>query len=313
MIAAVGVERTRPSRVPTSSTSREALLERTVTLYWRHLPLWMGLLAPLAVTAASVYWLVGRVVAALHPSDIPPQAAAALAALPPLAAGSWLLAGVVGAQAIALQESGATGAMPRARDILQRLAPRFAGTLATAMLVVVHVVALGAVGAAVAAGLAWLPIGVLPRWGASQGTARSIALLVLLPLLVAGVVPAVWWFGRHAIAIPLHTLEGGSPWATLRTAGALTRGRVGPVLGLVIVTGVANSVLVLACRAAGSLMTLLVAPDWFRPIFGEGPLRSSAGAGVQLAATLVATFVTLPLVLLPLSVLCLAWRDGPRG
>jgi hypothetical protein len=310
MNAAVGLQRTRPRRVPTSSSSREALLEHTFALYWRHLTLWMGVLLPVAVTAASVYWLAGRAVAALMPAGVPPQVAAAVTVMPRLAAALWLLAGVVGAQVIALRDlASATNRMPPLLDILRRLLPRFAGTLATSTLVIVHVAALGALGAAVGAGLAGMPLSILPRFGASQGTSRSVALLLLLPLLVAGVLPAVWWLGRHAVAIPLQTLEGGSPWATLRTARAMTRGRIGSVLGLFIVTSVANSVLVLLCRAAGSLVTLLVAPDRFRPIFGEGPLRSTAGAGVQLAATLVATFVTLPLVLLPFAVLCLWLRD----
>ena len=83
------------------------------------------------------------------------------------------------------------------------------------------------------------------------------------------------------------------------------------MLGLLLVTVVASNVFVLLCRAAGSLATLLLAPDHFRPIFGEGPLGSGAGAGVQLGATLAATFVTLPLMLLPLAVLS-EWMRG-RG
>jgi hypothetical protein len=79
------------------------------------------------------------------------------------------------------------------------------------------------------------------------------------------------------------------------------------------VTSLASQAIVLLTRAAGSLLTLLIAPERFRPIFGEGPLRSAAGAEVQLGATLLATFLTLPLVLLPLSVLCLHLRDAEQS
>jgi hypothetical protein len=77
------------------------------------------------------------------------------------------------------------------------------------------------------------------------------------------------------------------------------------VLGLLIVTVLANSILVILSRAAGSLVTLLFWREQFRPIFGEGPLdatATAAGGWVQLGATLFASVLTVPLVLLPLAV-----------
>jgi hypothetical protein len=290
---------------PSSSRSREALLERTFSLYWQHLPWWLALLAPVAASAGVVHVGLAGAVAAL--ADAPAPIAAAARAIPAVAAAAWLLAGAIGAQAIALREVQTNASWPTLGRVFRRLTPRFLPTLAVSMLVIVHLLALIALGGGAAAGLAALPLTLLPRWGVSDGTARSIALLVLLPLLVAGVVPALWWFGRHAIAIPIQTLAPRSAWSALRTARQATRGRVGAVLGLVIVTQCAGNVLVLLSRMAGSLATLLVAPDRFRPIFGEGPLRSADGAIVQLGATLVATFVVLPLMLLPFSIIWSAW------
>jgi hypothetical protein len=290
---------------PSSSRSREALLERTFSLYWRHLPWWLALLAPVAVSAGVVHVGLARALATL--ADAPAPIAAAARAIPAVAAAAWLLAGAIGAQALALREAQTTAAWPSLGHVFRLLTTRFLSTLAVSMLVIVQLLALIALGGGAAAGLASLPLTLLPQWGVSDGTARSIGLLVLLPLLVAGVVPALWWFGRHAIAIPIQTLAPGSAWSALRTARHATRGRVGAVLGLVIVTQCAGNVLVLLSRMAGSLATLLVAPDRFRPIFGEGPLRSADGAIVQLGATLVATFVVLPLMLLPFSIIWLAW------
>ena len=197
--------------------------------------------------------------------------------------------------------------LPPLRDVLVRLARRFAGTLATTVVVLVHVAALGALGAGAAAGLAWLPLGAAAALGASDGNraidgaARAAAAARGRPR--AGAVVAGPARARDSVHAPSTDDRRGR-----RSGGHATptRGRVGSVLGLLVVTTVASSVLVLLCRAAGSLATLLVAPDRFRPIFGEGPLRSGAGAGVQLGATLAATFVTLPLVLLPLAVIAVS-------
>jgi hypothetical protein len=310
--------------VPNPSSSREALLEQTFSLFWRHLGWWILLLTPSAVSAVAVYVLLERAREVLLP-DAPAAVIAATTVMPEIAALAWLLGGAIGSQVIALRAAarrsaalgaagpgGDAGAWPSIGDVLGQLAPRFAAVVATSVLVTVHVAAIGALGAGVAAALAALPLSVFPRWGVSDGTARSIALLVLLPLLVAGAIPTFWWFGRHAIAIPVAALEHVSPWAALRAARHATRGRLGSVLGLFIVTSVFSNVFVLLSRMIGSLGTLLVAPDLFRPIFGEGPLKSADGAIVQLAATLLAAFVTLPLMLLPFAVLCLALRDGLR-
>jgi hypothetical protein len=299
--------------VPNPSSSREALLEQTFSLFWRHLGWWILLLTPSAVSAVAVYVLMERAREVLLP-DAPAPVIAATTVMPEIAALAWLLGGAIGSQVIALRAAalrGGAAAWPSIGDVLGQLAPRFAPVVATSVLVTVHVAAIGAVGAGVAAALAALPLSVLPGWGVSDGTARSIALLVLLPLLVTGAIPTFWWFGRHAIAIPVAALEHVSPWAALRAARQATRGRLGSVLGLFIVTSVFSNVFVLLSRMAGSLGTLLVAPDLFRPIFGEGPLKSADGAIVQLGATLLATFVTLPLMLLPFAVLCLALRTGP--
>jgi hypothetical protein len=303
--------------VPTPASQREALLERTFAFYWRHLGWWLALVAPVVASAGAVWLLVDRALAALLPPDGPRPIVAAVAVMPHIAAAAWLLAGAIGGQAIALRE-GERHTWPALGDVLAQLASRFAATLAAAVLVIVHVAAIGAVGVGAAAALASAPMTLLPRWGVSEGAARSITLLLLLPLLVAGAAPVFWWLARHAIAIALCALEPISPWAALRAARDTTRGRVWAVLGLVIVTQCASNVLVLFSRMAGSLATLLVAPDRFRPIFGEGPLRSADGAIVQLGATLAATFVLLPLMLLPFAVVTVAWRNSgeprpPRG
>jgi len=297
--------------VPTPSDLREALLERTFTLYWRHLWWWMRLLVPLALTAGVVYGLLAPALAHVLPANVPQALAVAATVIPRVAAVTWLIAGLAGAQALALRDR----TLPPLSRVAAVLVPRFAGIYAATTLVAVEVAALGALGAGLAAGLASLPLRMLPSMGAGDLTARSISLLVLLPLLVLGAVPAVWWLVRHVLAIPFQALDGGSPWASLRAARASSRGHVGAILGLLVVTAVASNVLVLVCRAAGSLATLLVAPGLFRPIFGEGPLRSAAGADVQRGATLLATLVMLPLMLLPLAVIAhrLRGTNEPQG
>jgi hypothetical protein len=300
-------------RVPTPASTREALLERTFALYWRHLGWWLALLAPLAVSAGLIHLVVDRAAAMLPPAEGAPALARALTVMPAVAAAAWLLAGAIGGQALALRaEHAAAGRWPSLGAVLATLAPRFLATLATTVLVVVSAAAIGVVSLGAAAAVAAAPMTLLPRWGVSDGSARSISLLLLLPLIVTGAAPVLWYLARHTIAIAISALEPRAPWAALRAARETTRGRVWAVLGLVIVTQCAGNVLVLLSRMVGSLATLLVAPDRFRPLFGEGPLRSADGAIVQLGATLAASFVMLPLMLLPFAVVTLAWRKPSR-
>jgi hypothetical protein len=172
-------------------------------------------------------------------------------------------------------------------------------------LVALIVSVLGLAGLGVAAGLAWLPQWLLPALGASAATAKAISLLVLLPLLVLGSAPAIWAFGRHVLAIPLAAILERPAIAILARGREMARGHTGSILGLFLVASLAGTVAVLLFRLAGSLATLMLAPDYFRPIFGSGPLESDAGLGVQIAMTAAATFLTLPLQLLPFAVFCL--------
>jgi hypothetical protein len=298
------------SDVPTPASAREALLEQTFTLYWRRLGWWLKLVAPLAISAAAVYWLVDRAAQTVLPAHTPPWTARAAVIAPRFAAAAWLLAGVSAGQALALRAARDAGqAWPSLGSVLGALAPRFPRALATTMLVLVSAAAIGVLSIGAAAALAAAPMTLLPRWGVSDGSARSLSLLVLLPLLVAGVAPVLWFLSRSLPAIAVGAIASLSPVAALRASRAATRRRVWAVLGLVIVTQCASNVVVLLSRMAGSLGTLLVAPDLFRPIFGEGPLRSADGAVVQLAATLAATAVMLPLMLLPFAVVAVAWTD----
>ena len=70
--------------------------------------------------------------------------------------------------------------------------------------------------------------------------------------------------------------------------------------------------MVLLARAVGSLLTLIVAPERFRPIFGRGPWAGAAGPEVQFATTVVAALLTLPLVTLPFSVVAFALVSESR-
>ena len=305
--------------MPTPASTREALLEQTFTLYWRHLGWWLALTTPIAASAGAVYLIVDQAVRALSSDDASPLVVRAVAVMPGVTAAAWLLAGVSAGQALALRAARESAdRWPALGSVLAALAPRFLAALATAVLVLVSAAAIGVLSLGSAAALAAAPMTFLPRWGVSGGSARSISLLLLLPLLVAGAAPILWYLARHTPAIALGALGALSPRTALRTARAATTRRAWAVLGLVIVTQCASNVVVLLSRMAGSLGTLLVAPDRFRPIFGEGPLRSADGAIVQLGATLAATFVMLPLMLLPFAVVALAWQDdagqgrGPR-
>ena len=126
----------------------------------------------------------------------------------------------------------------------------------------------------------YLPQLVLPTLGVSTGTARTLSLLITLPMLVAGMVPALWALARYALALPLSAIAEASPFAVLSLSRRLSRGHGVSVVGLLVVTLLANAVLVLLSRAAGSLVTLLFWREQFRPIFGAGPLDAAAtGAG----------------------------------
>ena len=175
--------------------------------------------------------------------------------------------------------------------------------------------AAGLAGLAVAAGLIYLPQLVLPALGVSAGTARTLSLLITLPMLVAGLAPAVWALARYALALPLSAIAETSPFAILSLSRRLSRGHGVSIVGLLLVTLLANSVLVLLSRAAGSLVTLLFWREQFRPIFGAGPLDAAstgAGAWIQLGATIFANVLTVPLVVLPLAVLAVELTRDER-
>lgn len=281
---------------------REIALERTFALYLQRWLLWLALLVPVAVTAGLVFLAVRAVLAAAGAGGTPDPVSRAAAVMPGLAAAIWLIGGGIGAQVVALRTLTA-GREPDVHASLLTVLPRLPRLLAVTAVVVVLVTAAGLAGAGTAAALAWVPRAALPALGASDATAKSISLLVLLPLLVAGSLPALWVFARHVLAIPLAALRDEPPFASLAAARRISRGRAGAVLGLFLVTTLAGNVVVLLSRAAGSLVTLLFAREHFRPIFGAGPLESSAGAWVQLGTTAAASLVMLPLLLLPCAVL----------
>jgi hypothetical protein len=283
---------------------REVALERTFSLYFKHLILWLALELPVIATGALIYLAVrAAAIGSLGP-DADPETVRHVLPVAASAALVWGLAGLTGGQICALLAIDA-GTPPAVNGVLLAVLRRAPRLLATASVVVVFVSGVGLIGLGLAALLIWLPQAVLPAIGVAPGTARTLSLLVMLPLLVAGVLPALWVLGRHAVALPLAAIAETSPFAVVALANRLSRGRTGSILGLLIVTALANSVLVLLCRATAALATLLLWPSQFRPIFGTGPLEAAAtdaGAAILLGATALATIVTVPLVLLPLSV-----------
>jgi len=291
-------------------TVRERALERTFSLYRRQFWLWLSLLAPVALSAGLVWVLLERALAGVGAGQ-PDAVTRAIAAIPKVAAGVWLFAGACGGQALALVAL-ERGEAVYAWSVLPALVSRAVPLLAIATLVFLGVASLGLLGLGLAGAIAHVPLILLPAAGASPNTAKSISLLVLLPLLVAGVLPALWWFGRHVLALPLGAVVAMSVGASLRYARQLSRGNLGTILGLFIVTTLASNVAVLLARAAGSLLTLLVAPDRFRPIFGTGPWAGAAGPEVQLLTTLAATLLTLPLITLAFSVTAFALVSAAR-
>ena len=155
----------------------------------------------------------------------------------------------------------------------------------------------------------------MPAASVSFGTARTLSLLITLPLLVAATIPVFWVLARYALALPLAAIAETSPFAVFRLSRHVSRGHAVAIIGLLLVTASANSILVLLCRTAGSLVTLLFWREQFRPIFGAGPLEAAstgAGAWIQLGATIFAHVLTVPLILLPLSVLAVELTRAER-
>jgi hypothetical protein len=283
---------------------REVALERTFSLYFKHLVLWLALELPVVATGALIFLAVRTAIVGSLGPGADPQLVRSVMPLAVSAALVWGLAGLTGGQICALLALDAR-TRPGVNGVLLAALRRAPRLLATASLLVVLVGAAGLIGLALAALLIWLPQAVLPAMGVAPGTAKTLSLLVMLPLLVAGTLPALWVLGRHAVALPLAVIAESSPFAVVALANRLSRGHAGSILGLLIVTDLATNAVVLACRAAAALATLLFWPSQFRPIFGTGPLDAATtdvGAAILLGATGIATLVTLPLVFLPLSV-----------
>jgi hypothetical protein len=283
---------------------REVALERTFSLYLKHFTLWLALLLPVAATGGLILLAVrSAIIGSLGPGT-PAETIEASMAAAWTAVVVWGLAGICGGQVCALLVLDRR-AHPGVNHVLLAVLRRAPRLLATTSVVILVLAVVGLVGLAIAAGLIWLPQLVLPAFGVATGTARTISLLITLPLLVAGVLPVLWAFGRYAMALPLSAIAEASPLMIVRLSAHLGRGHAMSIVGLTIVTLLANGVAVLLGRAAGSLVTLLFWREQFRPIFGAGPLDAAAtgaGAWIQLGATVFANVLTLPLVLLPLSV-----------
>lgn len=283
---------------------REVALERTFSLYLHHFALWLALLLPVVATGWLIFLAMrSAILGSLGPGADPEVVRASMSAAW-AAVAVWGLAGVCGGQVCALLVLDRR-AQPHVNHVLLAVLRRAPRLLATASLLILVILAAGVVGLAAAAGLIWLPRVALPPLGVSPGTAKTLSLLIMLPLLVAGVLPMLWTFGRYALALPLSVIAEKSPFTILAMAARMSAGHRLSLVGLTIVTLLANSVAVLLSRMAGSLVTLLFWREQFRPIFGEGPLdatATAAGGWVQLGATLFASVLTVPLVLLPLAV-----------
>ena len=300
--------------MPSHRSLREVALERTFSLYFAHFALWLALLLPVAATGAVLFLaLRSAITGTLGPGAQAEVVRGAMAAAW-TAVLVWGLAGVGGGQICALLVLDRR-AHPGVNMVLLAVLRRAPRLLATASLLVIVVGVAGLAGLAVAAGVIYLPQLVLPALGVSTGTARTLSLLITLPMLVAGLAPAVWALARYALALPLSAIAEKSPFAILGLSRRLSRGNAVSIVGLLLVTLLANSVLVLLSRAAGSLVTLLFWREQFRPIFGAGPLDAAstgAGAWIQLGATIFANVLTVPLVLLPLAVLAVEMTRDER-
>ena len=283
---------------------REVALERTFSLYLQHVVLWLALLLPVVATGGLIFLAMrSAIVGSLGPgADLEVVRASMSAAW--AAVTVWGLAGVCGGQVCVLLVLDRR-AQPHVNHVLLAVLRRAPRLLATASLLILVILGAGLLGLAVAAGLIWLPRLALPPLGVAEGTARTLSLLITLPMLVVGVAPVLWIFGRYALALPLSVIAEKSPFTIMAMAARMSVGHRVSIVGLTLVTLLANSVAVLLSRMAGSLVTLLFWRDQFRPIFGDGPLDAtgtSAGAVIQLGATLFASGLTVPLVLLPLAV-----------
>jgi hypothetical protein len=267
------------------------------------------------IATGAVVFLAVRtaILGTLGPGVLPETVKAAMAG-PWTAVLVWALAGVGGGQICALLVLDRR-AHPGVNMVLLAVLRRAPRLLATASLLVVVIGVAGLVGLAVAAGFIYLPQLALPPLGVSMGTARTLSLLITLPMLVAGTAPAFWALARYALALPLSAIADTSPFAILSLSRRLSRGHGVSIVGLLVVTLLANTVLVLLSRAAGSLVTLLFWREQFRPIFGTGPLDAAAtgaGAWIQLGATIFASVLTAPLVLLPLAVIAVELTRDER-
>jgi hypothetical protein len=293
---------------------REIALERTFSLYVTHFALWLALLLPVVATGWVIFLAMrSGIIGTLGPGASPEMIEASMAAAW-TAVVVWGLAGAGGGQICALLVLDRL-AHPGVNMVLLAVLRRAPRLLATTSLLVVVVGAVGLAGLTAAAGLIYLPQLVLPPLGVTTGTARTLSLLITLPLLVAGTLPALWALARYALALPLSAIAESSPFAILSLSRRLSHGHAVSIIGLLVVTLLANTVVVLLSRAAGSLVMLLFWREQFRPIFGVGPLDASttgAGAWVQLGATLFAHLLTLPLVLLPLAVLAVELTRDER-
>jgi hypothetical protein len=293
---------------------REVALERTFSLYFNHFALWLALLLPVAATGSLIFLAVRSAIAGTLGPDAAPEIVQGAMAAAWTAAVVWGLAGLGGGQICALLVLDRR-AHPGVNMVLLAVLRRAPRLLATASVLVVVIGAAGLAGLAVAAGLIYLPQLALPAFGVSTGTARTLSLLITLPLLVAGLMPAVWALARFALALPLSAIAETSPFAVLGLSRRLSRGHAVSIVGLLVVTLLANAILVLLSRAGGSLVTLLFWREQFRPIFGTGPLDAAstgAGASIQLGATIFANVLTVPLVLLPLAVLAVELTRDER-
>jgi hypothetical protein len=296
-------------------TLREIALERTFSLYLGHFALWLALVLPVVATGTLVF-LAARaaLLGTIGPGAYPETVRTAMA-IAWTAAVVWGLAGIAGGQvgAIRAWERGRT---PSVNSLLLAVLVRAPQLLATASLLVLIVAGVGLAGVGLATAVIWAPRLLLPALGIAEGTARSLSLLIALPMLVAGVLPALWALGRLIVALPLSAASDVSPISALTIARRVSRGHVVTIVGLIVVTLLANSVVVLLSRAAGSLITLLFWREQFRPLFGTGPLEASAtgiGALVQLGTTALASVVTLPLILLPITVFALELTKDERS
>ncbi len=293
---------------------REVALERTFSLYFTHFALWLALLLPVVATGAVIFLAVRTAILGTLGPGVSEDTLKASMAAPWTAALVWGLAGIGGGQICALLVLD-WRAHPGVNMVLLAVLRRAPRLLATASLLVVVVGVAGLLGLALAVGLIYLPQLVLPAAGVSAGTARTLSLLITLPMLVAGLAPALWTLARFALSLPLSAIADTSPFAILGLSRRLSRGHGVSIVGLLVVTLLGNSVLVLLSRAAGSLVTLLFWREQFRPIFGAGPLDAAstgAGAWIQLGATIFASLLTAPLVLLPLAVLAVELTRDDR-